>query len=117
MRCALARSKSLDLWVEEDAGPAPSQESRGLLGGGFLEGPSDLRPGQRAPNSQIPSLTKSPFARKELDAQNLAALGQMLSEPLNACTSFPHCPTRGAATPRPVSDPLFFRGAGRALTF
>lgn len=119
MRCALARSKSLDLWVEEDAGPAPAPalESRELLGGGFLVGPSDLCPGQRAPNPQIPSLTKSPIAHKEFDAHDLAALSQMLSEPLKACTSFLRCPTRGAATPRPVSDPPFFGGAGRALTF
>lgn len=117
MRCALTRRKSLDLWVEEDAGPAPALESRELLGGDFLVGPSDLRPEQRVPNSQIPNLTKSPIARKEFDAHDLAALGQMLSEPLNTCTSFLHCPTRGAATPRPVSDPPFFGGAGRALTF
>lgn len=75
MRCALARSKPLDLWVEEDAGPAPALESREVLGGGFLVGPSDLRPGQRVPNSQIPSLTESPIARKEFDAHDLAALG------------------------------------------
>lgn len=85
--------------------------------GGFLVGPSELRPGQGPHNSQIPSLTRSPIARNELGAHDLAALGQVLSAPLNACTSFPHCPTRGAATPRPVSDPPFFGGAGLALTF
>lgn len=72
--------------------------------------------GHREPNSRIPSLAGSLRAMKS-GANDLAAQGQMLSAPLDPCTSSPHRPTRGAAAPRPVPDRPFLGGAGRALTF